>query len=106
LQGYTSIKFSFLAYPYQLIFIKIVLGGIPYFAQDLGANPIMTQNSTICLNTHTQSILKEDKVPLNMEKKNLKDYLRKLGWAGVIFFTLKGTMSLLFGAWLLQKLGC
>jgi hypothetical protein len=41
-----------------------------------------------------------------MEKKNLKEYLRKLGWAGIIFFTVKGTLSLLFGAWLLQKLGC
>lgn len=41
-----------------------------------------------------------------MEKKNWKAYLRQLGWAGVIFFTVKGTLSLLFGAWLLQKLGC
>jgi len=41
-----------------------------------------------------------------MEKKNVKEYLRKLGWAGVIFFTVKGTITLLFGAWLLQKMGC
>jgi hypothetical protein len=41
-----------------------------------------------------------------MEKKNLKNRLRQLGWAGIIFFTVKGTLSLLFGAWLLQTLGC
>jgi hypothetical protein len=41
-----------------------------------------------------------------MEKKNLKAYLRKLGWAGIIFFTVKGTITFLLGAWLLQKLGC
>jgi hypothetical protein len=41
-----------------------------------------------------------------MEKKNFKNRLRQLGWAGIIFFTVKGTLSLLFGAWLLQKLGC
>jgi hypothetical protein len=47
-----------------------------------------------------------NKEPLNMEKRNWKEYLRKLGWAGVIFFTVKGTITLLFGAWILQKLGC
>ncbi len=41
-----------------------------------------------------------------MEKKTWKNRLRKLGWAGIIFFTVKGTLSLLLGAWLLQKLGC
>ncbi|HLP94841.1 MAG TPA: hypothetical protein VK168_12440 [Saprospiraceae bacterium] len=41
-----------------------------------------------------------------MEKKNWKSYLRKLGWAGVIFFTVKGTITLFLGAWLLQLLGC
>ncbi len=51
-------------------------------------------------------ILNRKKQLLNMEKKNLKAYLRKLGWAGVIFFTVKGTITLLFGAWVLQKLGC
>jgi len=43
---------------------------------------------------------------LNMEKKNWKAYLRKLGWAGVIFFTVKGTITLFLGAWIVQKLGC
>jgi hypothetical protein len=43
---------------------------------------------------------------LNMEKKNWRAYLKKLGWAGVIFFTVKGTITLLFGAYLLQLLGC
>jgi hypothetical protein len=41
-----------------------------------------------------------------MEKKNWRAYLKKLGWAGVIFFSVKGTITLLFGAYLLRLLGC
>lgn len=41
-----------------------------------------------------------------MEHKNWKTRLKQLGLAGIIFFTVKGTLSLLFGAWLLNKLGC
>jgi hypothetical protein len=41
-----------------------------------------------------------------MTQKNWKAYLKKLGWAGIIFFTVKGTITLLFGAWLLKLMGC
>lgn len=53
-----------------------------------------------------KSLPNGEKHLLNMEKNNWKAYLKKLGWAGVIFFTVKGTITLLFGAWILQKLGC
>jgi len=67
---------------------------------------IQTQNSPIEYRHPLKSLLNGNKEPLNMEKQNLKNRLRQLGWAGIIFFTVKGTLSLLFGAWLLQKLGC
>jgi len=67
---------------------------------------IQTQNSLIEYRHPSKSLLNGNKEPLNMEKQNLKNRLRQLGWAGIIFFTVKGTLSLLFGAWLLQKLGC
>ncbi len=41
-----------------------------------------------------------------MENKHWKNRLRQLGWVGILFFTVKGTLSLIFGAWLLQKIGC
>lgn len=41
-----------------------------------------------------------------MEKKDWKSRLRQLGFAGVIFFTVKGILTLTLGGWLLTKLGC
>jgi|GEM_PF-1222535 len=67
---------------------------------------IQTQISPNEYRHQSTSQLNREKELLNMEKKNLKNRLRQLGWAGIIFFTVKGTLSLLFGAWLLQKLGC
>lgn len=79
---------------HQLIFLQIVLIG----------TYLQKSNQR---NLHTTSMIQHgNKEPLNMEKRNWKEYLRKLGWAGVIFFTVKGTITLLFGAWVLQKLGC
>ena len=65
-----------------------------------------TQNSPNQYTPYLKGLPNGNKLLLNMEKKNVKEYLRKLGWAGVIFFTVKGTITLLFGAWLLQKMGC
>ncbi|MEZ4966861.1 MAG: hypothetical protein R2791_16575 [Saprospiraceae bacterium] len=41
-----------------------------------------------------------------MEKKQWKARLRQLGVAGVLFFTIKGILTLTVGAWLLNHLGC
>jgi hypothetical protein len=41
-----------------------------------------------------------------MEKKNWKTRLRQLGLAGIIFFTVKGILTLTLGAWLLKQTGC
>jgi len=38
--------------------------------------------------------LKRSKSPLNMEKKNWKDWLRKIGVAGFLFFLIKGLIWL------------
>ncbi|GEM_PF-1668384 len=70
------------------------------------STPFQTQNSANQYTPNLKAQPNGQKKLLNMEKKNVKDYLRKLGWAGVIFFTVKGTITLLFGAWVLQKLGC
>jgi len=40
-----------------------------------------------------------------MEKKTWKERLRQLGWAGIIFFTVKGILSLTIGAWLIKSCG-
>ena len=41
-----------------------------------------------------------------MEKKHWKVRLRQLGVAGILFFTIKGILTLTVGAWLLKQLGC
>lgn len=41
-----------------------------------------------------------------MEKKDWKTKLRQLGMAGILFFTIKGILTLTLGAWVLNKLGC
>ncbi len=41
-----------------------------------------------------------------MDKKDWKSRLRHLGMAGILFFTVKGIITLTAGAWLLNWLGC
>lgn len=42
---------------------------------------------------------------MHMEDKKWKQRLRRLGLAGILFFTIKGILTLTLGAWLLKSCG-
>lgn len=54
----------------------------------------------------SDSLLNRENTTPNMEKKDWKARMRQLGLAGVLFFTVKGIITLTLGGWLLSKLGC
>jgi hypothetical protein len=67
---------------------------------------IRTQIYRIGYGSTVNTLPKPENLLLNMEKKNWKTRLRQLGFAGVLFFTVKGILTLTLGGWLLTKLGC
>ena len=67
---------------------------------------IRTQTYRIRYWSTVNTLPKPENLLLNMEKKDWKTRLRQLGFAGVLFFTVKGILTLTLGGWLLTKLGC
>jgi len=67
---------------------------------------IRTQIYRIGYWSTVNTLPKPENLLLNMEKKDWKTRLRQLGLAGVLFFTVKGILTLTLGGWLLTKLGC
>jgi len=67
---------------------------------------IRTQIYRIGYWSTVNTLPKPENLLLNMEKKDWKTRLRQLGFAGVLFFTVKGILTLTLGGWLLTKLGC
>lgn len=53
-----------------------------------------------------ESLPNRENTTPNMEKKDWKARMRQLGLAGILFFTVKGIITLTLGGWLLSKLGC
>ncbi len=41
---------------------------------------------------------------MEFQEQKWKSYLKKLGIGGIIFFTVKGTLTLLFGSYLVNLL--
>lgn len=67
---------------------------------------IRTQNYRKAYIHRSVTLLNPENLLLNMEKKDWKARLRQLGLAGILFFTVKGILTLTLGGWLLSKLGC
>ena len=67
---------------------------------------LITQNYPEVVSLIQDSLLNRENTTPNMEKKDWKARMRQLGLAGVLFFTVKGIITLTLGGWLLSKLGC